>query len=97
MWSFLFISNHLQASGWELARLARSLAFAPLPARRVDKSPSGTDPEAARDGDNQGNCSGPQAPRNGDHQGNVRGRNDSDCAAADAAENMSTHHPAPRT
>ena len=20
MWSFLFISNHLQASGWELAR-----------------------------------------------------------------------------
>ena len=21
MWSFLFISNHLQASGWELAKL----------------------------------------------------------------------------
>ena len=62
--------------------VARSLSFAPLPARRLDRCTSGTGPEAAKNSCNQGNYRG----RSGsDCVAAVRptsSRNDSDCAAA---------------
>ena len=43
--------------------VARSLSFAPLSARRLDKSPRGTGPDAVRNRDNQGNEAAHESPR----------------------------------